>query len=52
MSKSDCHPMSTNFPLRRGLAMLELVLALPILLFIMALIFNYGVVAKWKVRRE
>jgi hypothetical protein len=41
--------MSTNFPLRRGLAMLELVLALPILLFIMALIFNYGIVAKWKV---
>ncbi len=37
---------------RRGLAMLELVLALPILLFIMALIYNYGVVAAWKVREN
>ena len=32
--------------------MLELVLALPILLFIMALIYNYGVVAAWKVREN
>lgn len=35
---------------RRGLAPLEMVLALPILLFIMALIINYGTVAGWKVR--
>ncbi len=40
------------FPVRRGLAMLELVLALPILLFIMALIYDYGVVAAWKVREN
>jgi hypothetical protein len=32
--------------------MLELVLALPILLFIMALIYNYGIVATWKVREN
>jgi hypothetical protein len=35
---------------RRGLAPLELVFALPILLFIMALMVNFGVVASWKVR--
>ena len=37
---------------RRGLAMLELVLALPILLFVMALIIDYGTVASWKVREQ
>jgi hypothetical protein len=37
---------------RRGLAMLELTLALPILLFVMALIYNYGIVATWKVREN
>ena len=35
---------------RRGLAPLELVLALPILLFLMALMINFGTVAAWKVR--
>ena len=35
---------------RCGLAMLEMVLALPILLLVMALMINYGVVASWKVR--
>lgn len=35
---------------RRGLAPLELVLAIPILLFLMALMVNYGTVASWKVR--
>ena len=35
---------------RRGLAPLELVLALPILLAVVALIVNYGIVATWKVR--
>jgi len=39
-------------PRRRGLAMLELTLALPILLFIMALIINYGTIAAWKVREN
>jgi len=34
----------------RGLAMLELVLTLPVLLFIMALIVDFGTVAVWKVR--
>ena len=32
--------------------MLELTLALPILLFIMALIINYGTIAAWKVREH
>ncbi|HVW01119.1 MAG TPA: TadE family protein, partial [Planctomycetaceae bacterium] len=35
---------------RRGLAPLELVLSLPVLLFTMALMINIGVVACWKVR--
>ena len=44
--------MITSSRSRRGLAMLELVLALPILLFIMALIINYGTIAAWKVREH
>ena len=35
---------------RRGLAPLELVLALPLLLFIMALMANFGTYACWKIR--
>lgn len=35
---------------RRGLATLELVLALPILLCVMALMMNFGTAACWKVR--
>ena len=35
---------------RRGLAPLELVLSLPILLMVMALMINFGTVACWKVR--
>jgi len=35
-----------------GLAMLELVLTLPVLLFIMALIIDYGTIAVWKVREH
>ncbi len=35
---------------RHGLSTLELVLSLPLLLFIMALMINYGTVASWKVR--
>ena len=43
--------MSKQFHSRRcGLAMLELVLALPMLLFVMALIIGYGTVATWSVR--
>ena len=37
-------------PNRRGLAPLELVLGLPILLMLMALMVNFGTVACWKVR--
>ena len=37
---------------RRGLAPLELVLALPILLFVMALIVCYGTISAWKVREH
>lgn len=45
--------MNTEFHRRRrGLAMLELTLALPILLFIMALIIDYGTIATWKVREN
>ena len=42
--------MNNHHITRRGLATLELVLALPILLFIMALMVNFGTVACWKVR--
>lgn len=35
---------------RTGLSTLELVLALPMLLFVMALMINFGRVARWKVR--
>ncbi len=41
---------STIRPLRRGLAPLELVLSLPILLFVMALMIDFGTAACWKVR--
>lgn len=37
---------------RRGLAPLELVLWLPVLLFLVALIINYGSMATWRVRGE
>ena len=45
-------PRPKTRDLRCGLAMLELVLALPILLFVMALIVNYGTIAAWKVREH
>lgn len=37
---------------RRGLAPLEFVLWLPVLLFVMALMVNYGTMATWRVRSE
>jgi hypothetical protein len=37
---------------RAGLAPLELVLALPIMLFVMALMINIGAVGAWKVREQ
>ena len=37
---------------RPGLAPLELVLALPLMLFVMALIINFGVVGAWKTREQ
>ncbi len=37
---------------RRGLAPLEFVLWLPVLLFVMALMVNYGTMAMWRVRSE
>jgi hypothetical protein len=39
-----------NCPPRAGLAPLELVLSLPLLLFVMALAINFGNAASWKVR--
>ncbi len=41
-----------NRRFRRGLAPLEFVLALPILLFVMALIVNFGTAATWRLRGE
>jgi hypothetical protein len=37
---------------RCGLAMLELVLYLPIMLFVMALMINFGNIAAWKIRAQ
>ena len=48
----NCHH-KTNKPVgRRGLAPLELVLALPMMLFVMALMVNIGSVGAWKVREQ
>lgn len=47
------HPIARSAAqrrVRRGLAPLELVLALPLLLMILALMVNFGVAAAWKVR--
>lgn len=46
----DKSPHSKEEPNRRGLAPLELVLSLPLLLFVMALMVNFTVMASWKVR--
>ncbi|MBN1590259.1 MAG: hypothetical protein JW888_12160, partial [Pirellulales bacterium] len=35
---------------RRGLSTLELVLSLPLLLFVMALMINFGAAAAWRIR--
>ena len=44
-------PLTTHHsPRARALAPLEMVLSLPILLFIMAVIINFGTLASWKVR--
>jgi len=40
----------TRLPRFRGLSTLEMVLVLPILLFVMALMVNFGVAACWKIR--
>jgi hypothetical protein len=37
---------------RRGLAPVELVLWLPVLLFVVALLINYGTMATWRIRGE
>ncbi len=42
--------IAMNRKTRRGLSTLEMVMSLPILLFVMALMVNYGTVASWKVR--
>jgi len=47
---SDRFRCGRRRPLRRGLSTLELVMAIPILLLIMALMVNYGVVSSWKLR--
>jgi len=43
-------PNAHRRPGRRGLSTLEMVLCLPILLFVMALMINFGAYASWKVR--
>jgi hypothetical protein len=50
MSKRHSRGDASGRRRRRGLAPLELVLALPVLLMIMALMINFGVIAAWKVR--
>ncbi len=45
-------PSTRNRHKRRGLAPMELVLWLPILLFVMALMINFGTSAAWRVRGE
>ncbi|RMF98343.1 MAG: pilus assembly protein, partial [Planctomycetota bacterium] len=40
----------TTRTVRKGLAPLEFVLVIPLLLFVMALMINYGTVAGWRVR--
>lgn len=42
----------TNLHRRQGLAPLELVLALPMLVIMMALMINFGVAGAWKVRTQ
>lgn len=46
------HNLTTSTHRRAGLAPLELVLALPLMLFLMALIINIGTVGAWKVRAQ
>lgn len=43
-------PLNSRRQRRRGLAPMEFVFALPVLLFTMALMVNFGVIAAWKVR--
>lgn len=43
---------TTSSSRRRGLAPLELTLALPMLVIMMALMINFGVIASWKVRTQ
>jgi hypothetical protein len=50
VSRSPRLLVSQSCSSRHGLAPLELVLALPLLLFMMALMVNFGVIAAWKVR--
>lgn len=47
-----CRNLRSRCRTRRGLAPLEFVLWLPILLFVMALMVNYGNSAAWRVRGE
>jgi len=49
--KTRRHPAAKRNP-RSGLAPLELVLYLPIMLFVMALMINFGNMAAWKVRTQ
>ncbi len=49
MSTAALQPRHHGLP-RHGLAPLEFVLALPILLFVMALMVNFGTAASWKIR--
>lgn len=41
-----------RLPVRRGLAPLELVLVLPILMMMMALMIDFGIVGAWKIRTQ
>lgn len=45
-------PLRSPFHRRQGLAPLELTLALPMLVFLMALMIDFGVAGAWKVRTQ
>jgi len=50
IAEHTVRPNGRRRPNRRGLSTLEMVLCLPILLFVMALMINFGAYASWKVR--
>lgn len=50
ISQQRLSPESRRFRRRRGVSPVEFVLSLPVMLFVMALIINFGTAASWKAR--